>query len=182
MKSKPELRREVLERVKEQGLNMKAEKDKIIGKRLSALPDYKNAKYVAFYHSFAGEVDTRTLIEEALALGKRVGLPVVAKNDMELREIRDAGPGLKKGPFGIMEPDKMSSEPFSGEKLDVIIVPGVAFTAEGARLGRGKGFYDRFLKTLPSGVKKIALAYDCQIVDNMPTAAHDVPVDIVVSN
>ena len=62
------------------------------------------------------------------------------------------------------------------------LVPGVAFSTSGARLGRGKGFYDRFLKNLPKRVRKIGLAYDLQIIDSLPIDPHDIPVDIVITN
>ena len=62
------------------------------------------------------------------------------------------------------------------------LVPGLAFDRSGNRLGRGKGYFDRFLKNLPGAVKKIGLAYDFQILESIPTFPHDIPVDLVISN
>ena len=182
MKNKPEIRKEILRKTGSQEPGARRKKDRIIEKRLLALPEYKKAKTAAFYHSYGSEVNTHTLIEKALASGKRVVIPAITGDDLEFREIKGCEGELAKGLCGIMEPGDGSAGPFPKDRIDLIVVPGVAFTREGARLGRGKGFYDRFLKALPAGVKKIALAYDCQIVDSIPTAPHDVPVDIVLSN
>ncbi len=180
---KAELRREVLSRVKGQGARVREEKDKKIRERFLELPEFQAAGIIAVYVSFGDEVDTRKVIKEALTLGKRVVVPVVVGDEMHMYEISDPIKNLtREGPFGIPQPATEGAEPLPGEKIDLIAVPGVAFTREGKRLGRGKGFYDRFFRSLPDRTKKVGLAYDLQIVEDMPAAAHDVAVDIVLTN
>ncbi len=160
---KEEIRKEILRKLKVQSAKLKVKKDKIIKERLLARPEFKEAKVIVFYQSFKSEVDTKALIDEALATGKRVVVPVTV------------GDGLRFTEIG-------SLNPFPKERIDLVIVPGVAFSKEGSRLGRGKGFYDRFLKGLPRNIKKIGLAYDLQIVEDLPATTHDTPVDIVITN
>ena len=180
---KPEVRKEILGRLKTQDPRLKIEKDKKIREKFLTLPEFKEAKTVAFYVSFGSEVDTGALIDEALKQGKGVVVPVVSGDDLMMYGIKDRRKDLiSKGPYGIFEPDIRDIEPFPSRKIDLIAVPGVAFARSGARLGRGKGYYDRFLQSLPGRTKKIGLAYDLQIADDLPVATHDVPVDLVVTN
>ena len=180
---KVELRREILIRVKGQETRTKEEKDKRIKERFLELPEYKAADAIAFYVSYGGEVDTWALMEDALRLGKQVLVPVVIGDDLYMYGIRDPKEDLAvKGPFGIPQPDINDIRPFPKERINLIAVPGVAFSRGGARLGRGKGFYDRFLRSLPSQTRKVGLAYDLQIVDDLPAGPHDVPVDLVITN
>ena len=180
--TKSELRKEISEKLKSQDPREKIKKDKIIKKRLLSLGGFKEARVVAFYISLKGEVDTEALIDEALALGKSVVAPVIVGDDLELFEFKDRKAELAEGPYGILQPAHNSIKPFPKEEIDFIVVPGLGFTKDGKRLGRGKGFYDRLLKTLPGRVKKVGLAYDLQIKKDLPTTPQDCPVDIVISN
>ncbi len=180
--TKEEIRKKILQSLSAQGPKARAQKDEAIRERLLALPEFKVAKVVAFYLSFGSEAETTLLIDRALAMGKKVAVPVIEGRDLKLSEIRENRRELEKGPYGIPQPDPKSLAYFPGEKIELAIVPGVAFTRSGLRLGRGKGYYDRFLKRLPAGIRRIGLAYDLQIVDSLPADAHDLPVDMVVTN
>ena len=81
---------------------------------------------------------------------------------------------LKRGPYGVCEPAVRKS--ISLKQIDLVIVPGVAFDKKRNRLGRGKGCYDRFLKTLPADTPSIGLAFDFQIIPSVPSHKHDVSV------
>ncbi|MBL7068647.1 MAG: 5-formyltetrahydrofolate cyclo-ligase [Candidatus Omnitrophica bacterium] len=179
---KTEIRKKIKDKLKRQKKEEKFKKDEIIKEKLLSLSRFKEAKTVAFYVSVKGEVNTEALIDEALAMGKRVVVPIIVRDDLELREIKSRKAELAKGPYGIPQPAGKSVSPFPRDKVDVIIVPGIAFTRGGLRLGRGKGFYDKFLKTLPRRVKKIGLAYDLQIIEHLPTIPNDFPVDMVITN
>ena len=179
---KSEIRKEILKRLETQDLRIKAKKDKIIKEKLLALEEFKEAKAVAFYVSLKSEADTEALIDEALAMGKCVVVPVIVKDDLKFVEIKSRKAELAEGPCGILQPAEGVLRPFPNERIDLIVVPGVAFTKEGARLGRGKGFYDRFLKSLPGRIKRIGLAYDFQIIEDLPVTPHDLPVDTVLTN
>jgi 5-formyltetrahydrofolate cyclo-ligase len=115
-------------------------------------------------------------VQRAIASGKTVVLPVVLGDELELR-VYSGDDSMETGAFGIMEP---MGEPYVGD-VDVAIVPGVAFSDGGVRLGRGKGFYDRMLKSLPC--YKIGLCFSFQRMDISSLAEpHDVLMDEVVSD
>ena len=140
-------------------------------------PLLRNATVVMAYYSLPDEVCTRQLLDELVADGKMVLLPKVLDDEtMELHRYESSA-DLREGAFHIMEP---VGAPFTDyDQIVVALIPGVAFDAEGHRLGRGKGYYDRFLQSLPS-VKKIGVCFDFQKVESVPAEAHDVVVDIVV--
>ena len=133
------------------------------------------------YYSLPDEVCTRQLIDELIADGKTVLLPkVLDAGRMELR--RYTGPhDLTEGAYGIMEP---VGEPFTDYALiDIALIPGMAFDASGHRLGRGRGYYDRFLNSqwsMVNGQWLIGLCFDFQKVPVLPSDDHDIPVDIVI--
>lgn len=134
-------------------------------------------KVIILYSALPDEVPTQTLMAELVAQGKTVLLPrVINEKDMEL--CRYTGPqDLQAGAYGIMEP---TGERFTDhEAIDVAIVPGMAFDTEGHRLGRGKGYYDRFLSRVPY-LYKIGLCFSWQIVDCVPCDEHDIVMDEII--
>ena len=146
--------------------------------RLKDNSHFLHAHTLLLYSALPDEVPTQTLIDELVAQGKTVLLPrVVSDTDMELR--RYSGPAdLQQGAFGIMEP---TGELFTDyAAIDVAIIPGMAFDDDGHRLGRGKGYYDRFLAKLPPTTYKIGLCFSWQRVDHVPTDDHDIPMDEVI--
>ena len=142
-------------------------------------PLVAHASTIVAYYSLPDEVDTHNFIDELLMAGKTVYLPrVVSDEDMVLCRYTGAE-SLKAGAFGIMEP---VGEPMpNDEAIDVVLVPGMAFDANGHRLGRGKGYYDRFLSSLSNPRPQfIGVCFDFQKVDVVPTEPTDVVVDVVV--
>ena len=145
--------------------------------KLSRHPRLADAHTVLLYSALPDEVPTLPLLNRLTTVGKTVLLPrVVSDTDMELR--RYTGPNdLEPGAFGIMEP---TGELFTDyDLIDVAVVPGMAFDREGHRLGRGKGYYDRFLAQLPH-IYKIGICFPFQLVDKVPADAHDMLMDEVV--
>ena len=156
-------------------------------------PRLAEAQTVMAYYSLPDEVCTHRLLDDLVAEGKTVLLPKVLDAErMELR--RYSGPqDLMEGAFHIMEP---VGEPFTDYRLiDVALIPGVAFDAAGHRLGRGRGYYDRFLSshlltvpTVPEPVEGsegftphlIGVCFDFQKVETVPHDANDIPVDMVI--
>jgi 5-formyltetrahydrofolate cyclo-ligase len=133
-----------------------------------------------FYLSFGGEVYTDNMIREAFNLGKKVVVPVCKENRIIKACVLSYHARLQKGPYGILEPvDKESVRP---QDLDLVIVPGVAFDKKGRRLGRGKGYYDRFLKRLPDKIPTVGLGFDFQILPSVPATTNDINVKRVISN
>lgn len=145
--------------------------------RLRANPAFVRAQTILMYYSLDDEVCTHQLIDTLAAQGKTVLLPVVTGAEtMELRCYRGAE-DLQGGFFNIMEP---VGEPFSDyETIDVAVVPGMSFDTRGNRLGRGKGYYDRFLAQHPH-IYKIGVCFDFQKMPGIPTEENDVRMDDVV--
>lgn len=140
-------------------------------------PRVQSAQTILMFHSLPDEVDTHEVINLLAAQGKTVLLPIVTgKTDMMLR--RYANPDdLHIGPFNIMEP---IGEPFNDyDQIELAVIPGMAFDEEGHRLGRGRGYYDRFLPLLPHAYK-LGLCFDFQKVEHVPTDANDITMDEVL--
>ena len=145
--------------------------------RLMALPQMAAAKTVMLYYSLPDEVSTHELADRLVERGKVVVLPVVTgPAEMKLRRYRSAD-DLSMGAFGIMEP---TGEPFTSlAEIDLAVVPGMAFDTRGNRLGRGKGYYDRFLSQL-SQATKVGLCFPFQKFPGVPTDENDVRMDLVI--
>lgn len=132
---------------------------------------------VLAYYSLPDEVNTHQLIDELVADGKTVLLPKVLDGEtMELRRYTGRQ-DLQEGPFHIMEPVGECFSDYS--QIDVVLVPGVAFDSQGHRLGRGKGYYDRFLSAL-TPCALIGVCFDFQKVSEVPIDEYDIPVDEVI--
>jgi 5-formyltetrahydrofolate cyclo-ligase len=139
-------------------------------------PLLREAKVILAYYALPDEVDTHALLDELLAAGKTVLLPKVLDDEMmELRRYIGRH-SLREGSFHIMEP---TGAPFTDEaQIDIALIPGIAFDPQGHRLGRGKGYYDRFLARFNR--KTIGVCFDFQKVAKVPVDAHDIAVDRVV--
>jgi len=133
-----------------------------------------------FYIALNGEVNTEEMIKAAKKIGKIVAVPVCKRAGSTMKPcILDGHGGLRKGPYGVVEP--AVERPARIRDLDLIIVPGLAFDKKGNRLGRGKGYYDRFLSRVPKDTPVIGMAFDYQVLPSVPTLAHDVSVTRVIS-
>jgi len=145
---------------------------------LEAHPRYQAARTVLLYHSLPDEVATHRLITENYH-AKTILLPaVVGKGRMHLRVYQGEGE-MKEGAFHIAEP---TTPPFTDYgKIDLAVVPGMAFDAEGHRLGRGKGFYDRFLSQ-PAfhHIHKMGICFPFQFLPHIPTDEYDIAMDEVL--
>ena len=177
--TKKQIRSKILLRLKTQKEEDRDRKSKIIKKKLFRTPVFKKAKIVMFYISFDGEVNTQDMIKEAHRLGKIVAVPVCKRLSVTLRTcvLRNKAK-LKKGPYGICEP--AVKKYIKLEDLDLVIVPGIAFDKKGNRLGRGKGYYDYFLKRLTPDTASIGLAFDFQILPSLPATTTDVKIGKVI--
>ena len=176
--TKAKLRSKILDRLRTQEDEERKRKSRVIKERLFKTRVFKKAKTVMFYSAFGGEVNTDEMIKEALKLGKRIAMPICKKNRIIKACLFGDKTHLARGPYGILEPVK--EECLNLKFLDLAIVPGLAFDRRGNRLGRGKGYYDRFLKKLTSKTASIGLAFDFQILPKIPAAKHDVRVDRVI--
>ena len=182
---KSALRKKILDLLRNQKEEDRLKKSRAIQDRLFALPEFQRSPCIMFYASFEGEVDTTNMIKQALKLKKRIALPTIVKNQKRLVPylIHDFDKDLTPGPYGILEASDKNAGPIDIDQLDLVIVPGIAFDRNNKRLGRGAGYYDRFLSGLPSDTPTIGLAFDFQIFPSLPHVdAHDTPVTRVISN
>jgi len=151
----------------------------MIMSRVFMLEEFRKANIVMFYIDAKNEVKTRQAVKKALEMGKRVVVPKVKESQaMDAIEIEDLDE-LLPGTFGILEPIKDNG--MSPEKIDMVIVPGVGFDRKGYRLGFGGGYYDNFLPKLRAGVKKVAVAFEIQVLDELPAEPHDARMDMIIT-
>ncbi len=164
----------------------KDEVSRVICERFTALPAYSTAKTVMWYVDAGSEVRTRHTLPAALAHGKRVVVPwcVIETNELELFLLEDMTE-LVEGAYKILEPKPelraLPGKVVQPEELDLVMVPGTAFDPRGGRMGQGKGYYDRLLANTRPDAPLIGMAFDCQIFDEIPVAAHDVFMDLVLT-
>ncbi len=151
------------------------EKSKRIIETLTKLEEYNNASVIMPYISLNIEVDTRDFIKNELSR-KTIVVPFVEEGNIQVSMLKDFS-NLNEGEFGVLEPIK--KDKYDG-KIDIVIVPGVAFDENGGRIGFGKGYYDKFLNKFKDSLK-IALAFEEQIVNEIPVQEHDESVDMIIT-
>jgi len=149
------------------------EANAIFGK-IETLPEFKAAKSILLYWSTSDELPTHEIVEKWSGI-KQVILPTVVGKDLVLKSYYSGGT-MKQGALGIWEPD--SGENYTGN-IDLVIVPGVAFDRKKKRLGRGKGFYDRFFKNNNS--IKIGVGFDFQFLAEVSSTKLDIRMDKVIT-
>jgi 5-formyltetrahydrofolate cyclo-ligase len=157
------------------------EKSQLIANKFIGLYQYDKSFRVLIYYPFRSEIDTRIIISDAIARGKKIALPRVGKEGLELFYIKDLKEDLEPGSYDIMEPIPSRCEKADPSRIDLAIVPGVGFDRKHNRLGYGGGFYDRLLTCIPGKVPRIALSFDLQVIDEIPVSEHDLKIDILIT-
>lgn len=177
------VRNQILTLLKNQKEEDRLRKSSIIQEKLFQDPDFGRSKTVLFYASFSGEVETFGAMRQALEMGKRIGLPAVDVKTKKMfpKLVTNLEDDLEYGPYKIKQPKGDSTKEIDLSQIDLVLVPGLAFDRNGYRLGRGAGYYDRFLESLPH-IPHIGLAFDFQVLDRLPLEPHDQPVTKVISN
>ncbi len=183
MRRKKDLRESMLIKRDMLSPQERTRKSLMIKRRLFSTPEYKEARVIAFYVSFRSEAETENMIRESLKLGKKVVLPVsrVKKKELQMVYVKNFDKDLKPGTYGIIEPKTTKVKLDDLSQLDIVVLPGSVFDLSGYRLGYGGGYYDRFLQTLGSGTVIIGLAYEFQVVNEVPRESHDIPVHQIVT-
>lgn len=175
--AKRELRRSVITRRDAMSESNRAEASRLIRSRLLELPIVQAAGSVFIFISYSTEVDTHPVIETLLEAGRRVAVPKIVDKTTMLSVPIQGWDGLEPDKMGILTP--VSNEHDQGP-FDIAITPGVAFTENGERLGYGAGYYDRWFASHDVATK-VAVAFEEQIVEAIPTDEYDLPVDIIVT-
>lgn len=159
-------------------------KNRLILDRLLGLDEIRNAGIIFLFASFRSEVDTFGMIRQLLGDGKKIVLPVVDRESrrLTLYEIKELDE-LSAGYMGIPEPSVRTSERLADiNEVDAAVLPGAAFDPEGNRIGYGGGYYDILLSGLKKKIPVIAVAYEEQVADTIPSEPHDIKVDLIVTD
>jgi len=162
------VKEEIRKRIK--SLRTNSEGSEKIIKKLIETTEFRTAGSVLLYMPINNEVDTRDLFQTK----KFIALPVIKDNNIIISR---AGTEFKKGMYNVLEPEV--TEEVKPDKIDLAIVPGLAFDRKGNRIGYGKGYYDRLLEKIRT--PKIALAYSYQMVEKIPAEPHDIQVNIIIT-
>lgn len=178
------LRKKLLEKRRNMNTDDIKEKNKLIKERLYDSGIYKNSKFIMAYIDFRNEVETKEIIKYSLKLSKRIGVPISIPKTRELiiSELFDFDKELENGVYNILTPKKEFIREISPKEIDLVLVPAVAFDRKGYRIGYGGGYYDRFFEKLDSHTIKLGLAFDIQIIPEVPAGKYDLPVDYVITN
>jgi len=178
--SKAEARRLIRQRVAGLGEEERRAKSERIAGLVLSLPEVCAADVVMAFLALADEVDTGPLIAGLWEQGKVVAVPHTDPRGRTLVPVRlRPGAGLRSAALAVQEPEVQ--EPVAVADIDVVIVPGRAFDRDGHRLGRGKGFYDRFLAREDCRALRVAVAYGCQVLEEVPHGERDIPVHVLVT-
>ena len=181
--AKAAVRKTVLGRRDAMDAGARAALSRAIALDIVALGAYRRSRVVMAYVSFGSEFQTGDVIRHALDAGKTLVLPRInrATRALEMYEVREPARDLEPGVWGILEPGPDRCARVELDIVDVVLVPGLAFDARGRRLGYGGGYYDRLLGGLAARPPLVAGAFEAQMVGAVPIGAHEVPMDIVVT-
>jgi 5-formyltetrahydrofolate cyclo-ligase len=159
----------------------RAEAAALVCHRLLALPELQTARVVLGYAAFGTECDVDPVLDTLIGRGAGVLLPWVDGDDLRIARVRDLSAGVAPGWRGVREPRPEGRRPARPDRVEVALVPGVAFDRSGARLGYGGGHFDRLLARLAAAAAVIGVAYGTQVLDSLPSEPHDRRVDILVT-
>ena len=176
---KSEIRKQLLARREALDADEVAAASRLAQQSLVATREFGKGGVIALYAAIRNELDTTFVLHHAIACGMTVLLPVVSGLGLVFRRIVSPD-SLKRGAFGILEPDESCAE-VSPREADVVVVPGIAFDLSGRRIGYGKGFYDRVLHDLEGKGKLIGFCYDFQLLTEIVDEPHDVVMDLIIT-
>jgi len=174
---KKQLRKQMRALLKEQEIISLTSRSDKVAQRILEHEQVQKASTILSYWSLSSEAPTHEL-NKLLAKEKMVLLPVIDGPDLYLSIYDPQAPLTKEGIYGIAEPTGQAFEEY--EKVDLVIVPGLAFGAQGQRCGKGKGYYDKTLQKLVNAYT-LGLGFDFQIHDNVPMEAHDIVLNEVIA-
>ena len=181
--TKSDIRKEISKKISEFSEAERKEKTIQVVDRLFAFANFLEAGIALLYIQKEDEVPTEEIIKRCYAINKVVVLPSFnpEKHRMKLMKVDKPESHLIPGPRGVMEPDLKICKIVPIDLIDIAIIPGIAFDEKGGRIGTGEGYYDRLIPKLSATTRKVALAFESQIVAQAPMASHDKHVDIIIT-
>ena len=181
---KQEIRDEMVKTINGYTDKEKAGKIEILEDRLFGFANFQEANIVLLSVNRGHEFETRNIIQKALNFKKIVILPAFSteKSEITLMKIDNIEKDLVAGPLGNSEPDPSRCKVVPIDCIDIALIPGFAFDEKGGRIGTGHGYYDRFIPKLPVTTRKISLAFEEQIIQQVPMESHDRYVDIIITD
>jgi 5-formyltetrahydrofolate cyclo-ligase len=161
-----------------------AEKTKKIENSLFEFANFLESKIALLYINSDNEVPAHDIVARSYQYNKIVVLPVfdTVNFTMTLMKVDYPSKDLKVGPRGILEPDTTRCKIVPIDKIDIAIIPAVALDEKGGRIGSGEGYYDRLIPDLAITTRKVSLAFEEQIIQQVPTESHDKHVDIIITD
>ena len=161
-----------------------AQKYEIIERRLFEFANFMESQMVFLYTPVNGEISTENIIKKALQIEKQLVLPALTttKNVINLYKITNYNKDLVTGANDILEPDIKKCKKIPLEDIDIAIIPGLAFDDKGGRVGFGNDYYRRLISKLPETCRKISLAYEEQLVDQIQMESRKYTVDIIITD
>lgn len=182
--SKKNILAEISERLGRLSAEEMAEKQKIIDQNLLEFANFREAALSMLYLKKGGELDTENVIRICLSVGKPVVLPAFAesKKGPVLYQVNDLDRDLikRRGEFREPHPDRCKKIPL--EDIDIAIIPGLAFDEKGGRIGFGDGYFNRLITRLPETTRKVAIAYEEQVVEHVPMDSRKYNLDIIITD
>ena len=181
--AKNQIREEIAQKFATLSAKEIAEKTKAIENRLFDFANFLESKITLLYVNNEHEVLTGDILKRAYVYNKIVVLPAYKTEnfEMELKKVDNLEKDLYPGPRDILQPDESRCKVVPIDKIDIAIIPAVALDEKGGRIGSGKGYYDRLIPRLAITTRKVALAFEAQIIPQVPIESHDKHVDIIIT-
>jgi len=161
-----------------------AAKTKAIENRLFEFANFLESKIILLYINSKSEVPSRNILVRSYHFSKIVVLPAfnTANFEMTLMKVDNLNKDMKVGQRGILEPNPARCKMVPIDRVDIAIIPAIALDEKGSRIGSGEGYYDRLIPNLAITTRKVALAFEEQIIQQVPTESHDKHVDIIITD
>jgi 5-formyltetrahydrofolate cyclo-ligase len=158
-------------------------KSRKIAHALMLTREFQASRNLLIYLSLPQEVQTDEIIAAALASGKTVHVPLVCKEDenLQITVLESLDVPCKRGELGVREPEEKHRRLVDPGVVDLVVTPGLVFDKKGGRVGYGGGYFDRLFRHLSQNVRRIALAFDFQVVDKVPQTAGDAPMHMLIT-
>ena len=181
--TKGDIRSRIENKINSISENLLLEKANAIENRLFDFANFLESNIAMLYLNKGVEVISRDIVKRSFGYNRIIILPAydTEKRELKLLKVEDIDKDLVLGQVDIMEPDQTRCKSVPVESIDIAVIPGIAFDEKGGRIGTGEGYYDRFIPRLSATTRKVALAYEDQVVSQIPMESHDKHVDIIIT-